>query len=177
MNADERLRQTEKFLVSLGWDADEARETAAGAAEDGYPLLETLCFQTLAEHLLAPIHDTSWVTARASSTDSDDGDLIRRLLDSGASAEDLAVFARMMQREYLCNLMCLLDEAGVYGVPRVPIEDLRLFAVDDDERPQAMIADLHEALAFESLETEMEQSRRAAKSRDDNTGGRYDCTE
>ena len=162
MTPDERIRHTVELLVSNGWEADEAREAATEAVEEDAPVLETLCFHTLAEHLLASIHDASWIANRADKPDSDGHDIIKRLLDSGASPDDLAVFARLMQREYLSNLGCLLDGAGIYGTPQVPFQEFRVFAVDDEDKPLGMIDELHESLGFEDWETEMKLSRKAA---------------
>lgn len=162
MDSKERQRQIQALLASKGWNADQAREAATKAVENGEPLLETLCFLTLAEHILARIHDASWIANRAQNPDSEHHELIKRLLDAGATAEDLAVFARVMQRQYVSDLSCLLDGAGIYGTPEVPLEDFRIFAVDDADKPVAMIDGLHESLAFQDLETEIELSRKAA---------------
>lgn len=161
---EERRRQIEALLASAGWEADAAREVAGDAVESGAPFLESLCFQTLAEHVLARIHDASWVVHRAEDPDSEPHGLIRRLLASGASPADLALFARVMQREYLGDLACLLDGTGIYGTPRLPFEDFRVFAVDDDGQPIVGIDGLHETLGFQDLETEMRLSRAAADS-------------
>jgi hypothetical protein len=162
VNPDERRRQLEALLLSKGWDADAVAEVAEEAEENGEPLLETLCFHTLAEQVLIPIHDRSWIEKRADTPESEHHDLIRRLLDAGATAEDLAVFARVMQRQYLSDLGCLLDGAGIHGTPELPIADFRVFAVDDDGKPLVMIDELHESLGFQDLETEMKLSRKAA---------------
>lgn len=162
MTPDDKRRQTEAFLTSLGWGAAEASEAAADAVENGEPLLETLCFHALAQHVLARIHDPSWIRRRLENPDSEHHDLIKRLLDAGAAAEDLAVFARMMQRQYLSDLSCLLDGSGIYGTPSLPFEDFRIFAIDDDGTPTAMVDELHESLGAQDLDVEMELSRKAA---------------
>lgn len=162
MNSEQRQQQIHQLLVSRGWDADQALQAASDAVESGAPLLEALCFQTLAEHILARIHDAKWIANRARNPDSEHHELIKRLLDAGASAEDLAVFARMMQRRYLSDLGCILDGAGIYGTPDLPIKEFRVFAVDDDERPTAMIDELHESLGPQDINTELKLSREAA---------------
>ena len=48
----------------------------------------------------------------------------------------------MMQREYLSNLACILDGVGIYGTPKLPIEDFRVFSVDDSGKPQVGLDDL-----------------------------------
>jgi len=158
MNRKEKLKFTEEFLRKGGWDAEAAKGAAEEALDEGTPLVESLCFKALAEHVLAKIHSSTWIKNRAKI---DGYDVIKRLLDSGASVEDLAVFARLMQREYLSNLGCILDGAGIGGTPELPFEDFRIFAVDDAGKPLAEIPDLHEMLSFCDWETEMKQSREA----------------
>jgi hypothetical protein len=169
MNKKEKQRATEVFLIESGWDADSARAAAKEAIDEGEPLLETLCFHKLAEFFLAGIHDSSWVKNRAKEADPDEGDdIIKRLLDSGASADDLAHFARLMQRTYLSDLACILDGAGIVGTPQLPCEDFRIFAVSeldspDNCKPEAQIKELHESLGFSDWETELKLSREAAE--------------
>ena len=86
MNRKERIRATEECLIKLGHDATDAKEFAKIAVDDGEPLLESLCFERLAVHLLATIHTSSWIEARAKQPDSDGDKVIQRLVDSGASA-------------------------------------------------------------------------------------------
>ena len=127
MYEQDKLRAAEELLMKRGWDADNAKEAAKEAVDEGAPLLESLCFQTLAEHVLATVHDSSWITNRAKKPDADGHDIIKRLLNAGASADDLARFARFMQREYLSNLGCILDGAGIWGTPKLPYEDFRIY--------------------------------------------------
>lgn len=167
--ADEiKIQEIVEFLLKHGdgYDADEAGEAAKQAIEEGQPVVETMCLQMLAEHVLARIHDPSWIISRANEPDCEDSELLKRLLDSGASAADLALFARMSQREYLSNLGCILDGAGLYDTPSLPHEEFRIFAVNDEDQPTAMIDELHESLGFSGLETEMELSRQAERDSD-----------
>ncbi|MGH7139592.1 MAG: hypothetical protein ACREHD_27950, partial [Pirellulales bacterium] len=96
-------------------------------------------------------------------------DIIKRLLDSGASADDLARFARLMQRQYLSNLGCILDGAGLWPTPDLPYTDFRIFAVSELDspvhcKPEAQIKELHESLGFTGdWETEIKLSREAAE--------------
>ncbi|HXG10412.1 MAG TPA: hypothetical protein VNK04_11660 [Gemmataceae bacterium] len=163
MTKAQRLAAIEELLRKRGWDQDSARQAARAAVKNGEPLLESLCFQALAENILATIHSSSWIRNRAKDPSCDGHDVIKRLIDSGASPRDLAIFARMMQREYLSNLGCILDGAGIYGTPRLPCEDFRIFAVDDSEKPLTKLDELHESLGWVDLETEMRLSREAAQ--------------
>ena len=161
MNKSQKLAAIEKLLRQQGWDQDGARRAAREAAKSGEPLLESLCFQRLAAHVLAKIHSSAWIRNRAKTPSSDGHSVIKRLLDSGASPKDLALFARMMQREYLSSLGCILDGAGIYGTPDLPCTDFRVFAVDDSNQPLAMLDELHESTGWTDLETEMRLSREA----------------
>src|SRR5579863_6257750 len=169
MNKKEKQQATEALLIESGWDADSARAAAKEAIDEGEPLLETLCFHKLAESCLSGIHDSSWVKNRTKDPDPDEGDdIIKRLLDSGASADDLAHFARLMQRQFLSDLGCILDGAGLVGTPDLPCQDFRIFAVSELDspihcQPEAQIRELHESLGFSDWETEMKLSRDAAK--------------
>ncbi len=163
MTQDERLAETQRLLRKCGWDAEAAMEVVQDAIEKGEPILESLCFYMLAEHILAAIHTDSWITNRGANPDRDGHDVIKRLLDTGASAEDLAIFARIMQREYLSSLGCILDGVGIAGTPSIPFENFRIFSVDELDRPQASLENLHSWLAWTDLETEMRLSREAEK--------------
>jgi hypothetical protein len=161
MKKPQRLAAIERLLAEKGLDKESAREAADEAVANDEPLLESLCFQCLAEHLLARIHSSSWIRSRASESSGDGHDVIRRLLDSGAAADDLALFARMMQREYLSNLGCILDEAGIVGMPDLPCNEYRVFHVDDAGKPLVRLDELHESLGWTDVDTEMGLSRAA----------------
>ena len=168
MDKKQKQRAIEELLTKSGWDADSAKEAAEEAIAEGEPLLETLCFHKLAESLLARIDDSSWLVNRAKEADEEEGDdVIKRLLDSGASADDLARFARLMQRHYLGNVGCILDGAGLWPMPEVPCKEFRIFAVreidsPDHCQPEAQIKELHESLGFSGdWEAEMKLSREA----------------
>ena len=118
-------------------------------------------FHMFAEYLLAPVHDSKWLITRAENGESEESQLIQRLLKSGANAGDLAAFARIFQREYLCDLGCVLDGAGIHPAPELPCE-FRVFSVSEDEQPEHMVDEIHESLAFENIETELKLSARAA---------------
>lgn len=121
------------------------------------------------EYFLARVHDSSWTVARAEEGDADEGDdIIKRLVDSGASPDDLARFARLMQRQYLSNLGCILDGSGIYGTPDLPCEEFRIFSVNESGKPQAGITALHELVEFSDWETEIKLSREAAEAFDRN---------
>lgn len=128
--------------------------------------LATVCFHILAEHLLASIHDSSWIEARAKTSEYEEHEVVSRLVKSGAEPSDLALFARLMQKEYLSNLCCVLDGAGLHGTPDLPFETFRIFSIDKKEKPEFLVDELHEVLSFCDLETEEEQSLRAAKGPD-----------
>jgi hypothetical protein len=161
MTKAQKQAAIEELLRQQGLDQASARQAAQDAVKSGEPLLESLCFQRLAEHILAAIHSSVWIRKRAKDPDCEEHEVIKRLLDSGASPADLAVFARVMQREYLSNLGCILGGAGVYGTPDLPCQDFRIFTVDDSNKPLTMLDELHESLGWADLKTEMRLSREA----------------
>lgn len=162
MNKAQRAAAIEKLMREQGSDEASAKETARDAVKNGEPVLESLCFQRLAEHILAKTHSSSWISNRAKESSHDVEGVIKRLLDAGASPKDLAIFARIMQREYLSNLGCILDGSGIYGAPSLPCQDFRVFAVDDADEPLAKL-EIPESLGWSGLKAEMRQSREAAK--------------
>jgi hypothetical protein len=162
MNKAQKLAAIEELLRKQGLSPESAREAARDALASGEPVLESLCFQALAEHVLARIHSASWISNRAKDSSCDGHEVIKRLLDAGASPKDLALFARMMQREYLSNLGGVLDGAGIFGTPDLPCKDFRVFAVDSSDKPLARLDELHESLGWTGLETELRLSREAA---------------
>lgn len=169
MSEEQKVQEIVEFLRKHGssyhiaddFDVDLARETAKYAIESNQPLIETRCFQILVEHILARIHEPSWISARAECSDGEESQLLKRLLKSGASEADLALFARMSQKEFLSNLGCILDGSGIYGTPKLPCDSFRVFAIDSDGKPSVKIDDLHETLGYFDLETEMNRSRKA----------------
>ena len=170
MNNEEKQRATEEFLVQSGWNTDSAKKAAQKSIDEGEPLLETLCLHKLVESCLAYVHDSSWVKNRAKSADAGEGhDIVKRLVDSGASADDLARFARLMQRQLLGDLGCILDGAGLWPTPDLPYTDFRIFAVSELDspihcKPEAQIQELHESLGFSGdWEMEIKLSREAAE--------------
>jgi hypothetical protein len=159
MKKAESIAAIERLLLVRGWAANEAAKAARESVENGE--LEDMCFGALAEHVLATIHSSKWIVGRAKDESIDGHEVIRRLLKAGASPDDLALFARVMQREFLSNLGCILDGAGILGTPDLPLNDFRVFAVDDDDEPIAKVDDLHEQLGWTDLDTEMRLSREA----------------
>ncbi|MBD3675771.1 MAG: hypothetical protein HUJ26_19865 [Planctomycetaceae bacterium] len=149
MQDDDKRQWAIQRLVSAGWEEEEAQEIVAEAIDGGQPILETLSFLALVDHLLLDPEKTDWISRRAENPDSDHHELIQRLLNAGAAPRDLVLFARAMQQQFLGDLACVLDGSGIYGTPEVPCEDFRVFAVDDEDQPVAMIDQLHESTGDE----------------------------
>ena len=161
MKRKERQDLTEELLLRYGeYDADEAKEAAKEAVDEGEPVLEALCFHVLTMSVLSPIHTTSWVKVRAKQ---DEDGVIKRLVASGASTKDLAIFARMMQMEFLSNFGCILDGAGISDIPDLPFQDFRVFAIDSETgKPTVSIEEMHETMAWSGVESEMKRSKDCA---------------
>ncbi len=154
------IEEITKFLNARGFqDAD---EMAHDAVEDGEPIVETICFHEIAEDLFCPIHDATWVEEAAEDGDHEIGDHVKRLLATGAEPEDLAIFARYMQRRFASDLGRILDGINMYTSPERPFEDFGVFALVDG-KPTAQITDLEEGLGFWDLDSEMELSLSVAK--------------
>lgn len=154
------IEEITKFLNARGFqDAD---EMAHDAVEEGEPIVETICFHEIAEDLFNPIHDATWVEEAAEDGDHEIGDHLRRLLAAGADPQDLAIFARYMQRRFASDLGRILDGINLYTSPERPFEDFGIFALVDG-KPTAQITDLEEGLGFWDLDSEMELSHSVAK--------------
>ncbi len=149
-----------KFLNARGFqDAD---EMAHDAAEEGEPIVETICFHEIAEDLFSPIHDATWIDDACDDEDHEIGDQLRRLMATGADPQDLAIFARYMQRRFASDLGRILDGISMYTSPERPFEDFGVFAIVDGV-PTAQITDLEEGLGFWDLDSEMELSASVAR--------------
>ena len=154
------IEEITKFLNARGFqDAD---EMAHDAVEDGEPIVETICFHEIAEDLFCPIHDAAWVEEAAEDGDHEIGEHIKRLLAIGAEPQDLAIFARYMQRRFASDLGRILDGISMYTSPERPFEDFGVFALSDG-KPTAQITDLEEGLGFWDLDSEMELSLSVSK--------------
>ncbi len=149
------IEEITKFLNARGFqDAD---DMAHDAVEDGEPIVETICFHEIAEDLFSPIHDATWIEDAAEDGDHEIGDHLKRLLATGADPQDLAIFARYMQRRFASDLGRILDGINMYTSPERPFEDFGVFALVDG-KPTAQITDLEEGLGFWDLDSEMELS-------------------
>ena len=164
-----RAQEMTDLLVRYGdygpKDDEELAEVIEDAIEEDFPLAEHLCFHALAEHTLESVHKTSWLKRKVKYGDSH-GQLIKKLLDSGAKAKDLAMFARLSQKQYLCNLACIFDSAWGWG-PELPYSQFRVFSVDEDDNPISMLEDLHESIDTSDLKYEMKRSRQAELEREE----------
>ena len=154
------IEEITKFLNARGFqDAD---EMAHDAVEDGEPIVETICFHEIAEDLFNPIHDAAWVEDAAEDADHEIGEHLKRMLAAGVDPQDLAIFARYMQRRFASDLGRILDGINMYTSPERPFEDFGVFAIVDGV-PTAQITDLEEGLGFWDLDSEMELSSSVAK--------------
>lgn len=163
MKKAQRLTATEQLLIQRGCDPDSAAGVASAAEKRGEPLLESLCFVSLAERNLLPIHSAAWVRHRAKDAGCPDHAVINRMLAAGVSAKDVALFARMVQREYQA-FFCLLDGTGVPDAADLPFTDFRVVCVDEYGNPTQVLSGLHENVGWTDTKTETKLSREAAES-------------
>jgi hypothetical protein len=139
------------LLTRLG--ARDAEAWAGSQVREGIPQLARFLFLRQAWRLVVAENDTTWIQEQAAVESGEPGaaiaPAIQRLLALGATVEDLTTVARVMQWQLLFRLCYLLDDPG-------DVEDevrdvtWRLFQVDENNKPVAIIGGLHESV----LETE-----------------------
>jgi len=136
-----------------------AREPAAWARSqinENIPQLARFLFLRQAWKLVVPEKDRTWIAQEMQEMNMDAqgpggaiGPALRRLLNQGASEDDLTRVVRVMQWSLLSALCYLLDDPGDVE-PEVRDIAWGLFQVDEEGRPIAAISGLQESL----LETE-----------------------
>jgi len=151
-----------EFLHERGYarSIEHANELLQEAVNDELPLVETVSFQILAERLLARIHDTSWLSPESEDDPACD------LLNSGATPDQIARFARYVQRSYLSDLCIFLDGSTDANHLGLPFDSFRVVCIDDDGNPSAMLEDFHGPLSFSDWNHEMQLSRQSDENKD-----------
>ena len=143
-------RLTELF-AKLGARNPEA--WAHSQASEQLPQLARFLFLRQAWKLVVEDNDWTWIEAQASVEPSGPGGAIgaalMRLLARGGAEDDLTTVVRVMQWKLLSGLCYLLDDPGCV---EAEVRDVawRLFQVNENDEPMAVISGLHESV----LETE-----------------------
>jgi len=146
MKSDELI----DFFTVLG--ARNPEQWARSEAEEGIPQRARYLFLRQAWKLVVGENDDSWIAeAEAQSRLRPDqpnaiiGPALERLMASGVSKNDLTTVVRVKQWELLVRLCYLLDDPGDVE-PMARDIAWRLFQVDDEDQPTAVIGGLHESV-------------------------------
>jgi hypothetical protein len=135
------------LFVRLG--ARNPAQWAHSEITEGIPQLARFLFLRQAWKHVVPEADRNWIRDLASvdgnGPEGDVGAALGRLTVQGVDENDLTTVVRAMQRKLLFALCYLLDDSGTLE-PEVRDIAWRLFQVDDNERPIALIASLHESV-------------------------------
>jgi hypothetical protein len=116
---------------------------------ESLPQLARFLFLREAWKLVVGDGDASWIEARMGDDPAgpggEIGPALKRLLAAGAAESDLTAVVRTMQWRLLFGLCQLLDDPG--SLER-EVRDIawRLFQVDEDDQPTAVISGLHESV-------------------------------
>lgn len=147
-------KQLAELFAKLGARAPE--EWARSQVEEKIPQIARFLFLRQAWKLVVGKNDRSWIESGRSSTEAGSsvpeaaiGPALERLLAQGISEEDLTTVVHVMQWRLLSELCYLLDDPGEL---EDEVRDVawRLFQVNEEGEPMAVIAGLHESV----LETE-----------------------
>jgi hypothetical protein len=144
-------RELSELFRRLG--ARDPEGWARSQLQEGIPQLARFLFLRQAWKLVVDPGDSSWISEAQQFNIKGPGGAVgpalERLLSSGAERADLTTIVRVMQWKLLAGLCYLLDDPGDLD-PDVEGVAWRLFQVDDNESPTAVIGGLHESV----LETE-----------------------
>jgi hypothetical protein len=140
------LELTELFR-KLG--ARNPADWASSQVNENLPQLARFVFLREAWKLVVGDDDASWIEARIGDAPTSPGgeisEALKRLRAVGAADSDLTIVVRTMQWRLLFGLCALLDDPGHL---EEEVRDIawRLFQVDDDYQPTAVIGGLHESV-------------------------------
>ncbi|TAL80475.1 MAG: hypothetical protein EPN75_07105 [Beijerinckiaceae bacterium] len=116
---------------------------------EGIPQLARFLFLRQAWKLIVSEDDRTWIRDHVSTDRNAPGGAISsalaRLLAQGASESDLTTVVRVMQWQLLTGLCYLLDDPGNLE-QEVSSIAWRLFEVDGNEQPIAVLGGLHESV-------------------------------
>lgn len=117
--------------------------------EGGLPQLARFLFLRQAWKLVVPEGDRHWIDAQNGvSLDGPGGAIapaLCRVLAQGVDPADLTTIVRVMQWQLLSGLCYLLDDPGDLE-PAVKDVAWRLFQIDEQDRPIAVMGALHESV-------------------------------
>jgi hypothetical protein len=148
----EDIPKLTRLFTELG--ARNPEQWAKSQAIEGLPQLARFLFLRQAWRLVIRDGDTDWAKQGAGQQAAEGPgaglqEALRRLRDTNVDLEDLTMVVRAMQWNLLAGLLYLLDDPGDLE-PECRDVAWRLFQVDDEDNPLAVLGGLHESL----LETE-----------------------
>lgn len=147
------MTQEELTEVFRALGASRPESWAASQIDEGIPQLARFVFLKQAWERLLRDGDTSWVAKEIASAARDPqapyaglGHALQRLVEAGASLEDLTEIGRCLQAQALFSIGYLID-GPAYAARGTDGLDWRLFQVDEDGKPYGEpIEGLHESV-------------------------------
>lgn len=129
--------------------ARDPAQWARSQIEEGIPQLARFLFLRQAWKSVVPDDDSSWIDAQSRVASDQPGGAIapalRRALAQGIDPVDLTTMVRVMQWQTLAGLCYFLDDPGTLE-PVVKDVAWRLFQVNAQDRPIAVMGELHESV-------------------------------
>jgi hypothetical protein len=128
---------------------------ARSQVEEGIPQYARFVFLRQAWQSVIADGDTSWIDSQLEEAERHPrqpgagiGPALKRMLAAGASREDIAEVARVMQWSVLAGIAYQLADPGVVEYPsdEMPRVNWTLFEVDDEGQPLHPIDGLHESV-------------------------------
>jgi hypothetical protein len=141
------LKELTDLFQKLG--AQNPADWASSQVNENLPQLARFLFLREAWKRVVGDSDASWIKARMADDPAgpggEIGSALKRVLGTGAGEDDLTVIVRTMQWRVLVGLCQLLDDPGRL---ENEVRDIawRLFQVDDDDQPTAVLSGLHESV-------------------------------
>jgi hypothetical protein len=143
------MRENELTELFRKVGARDPANWARSQLNENIPQLARFLFLREAWKLVVADNDPSWIHERITDDPArpggEIGPALERLLAAGATESDLTAVVRTMQWSLLSGLCYLLDDPGIL---EEEVRDVawRLFQVDDDDQPIAIIGGLHESV-------------------------------
>jgi hypothetical protein len=137
-----------RLFARLG--APDPESWAVSQLREGIPQLARYLFLRQAWKLVVEDGHETWIQeqqaeAGKGTPGSAIGPALQRVLDAGATPQDVTTIVRVMQWHLLSSLCYLLEDPGVLE-SEVSHIAWRLFQVDEAEQPIEIIGELHESV-------------------------------
>jgi hypothetical protein len=149
----QEIQEWTKHFQALG--ARHPENWARSQVEEGIPQYARFVFLREMWRNVINDGDTSWIDPQIEQAESRPrdpgagiGPALKRMLEAGASREDISEVVRVMQWSVLARIAYQLDDPGVVEYPskEMPQVNWGLFEVDEDGEPLHPIDGLHESV-------------------------------